>query len=100
MARYFIVDVDHYSVMVTEVFEAPKKQDWVCRVNGESVIYHVKKATKSNIKNWFERGTLELQYHAKTLYPFGFVLWDKRNKNPKQPKKSEKAIREKMEKLL
>ena len=100
MPRYFEVSVDHFSVTITELWGEPKKVDWIARINGEKVLYHVKKATKSNIARWFERGTIELQYHAKNLYPFGFVLWDKRNKNPKQPKKNELAIRAKMEKLL
>jgi len=98
--RYFVVSVNHFSVSVTEVQEMKKQSSWVCRVNGETFVYRIEKAIKGHLKNWFERGTFEVQYHAKTEAHGGFILWDKRNQNPPQLSKNKKAAQEKMGKLL
>jgi len=98
--RYFIVSVDHFSAIVREVEKDNNQSSWVCRVNGETFSYRIEKASKSHIKNWYERGTFEVQYHAKSESKGGFVLWDKALKNPAQLTKSKKAAQEKMRKLL
>lgn len=98
--RYFKVVVGHYDVKVSEEFTPLKKYEWSCVVDGEQCFYDVVKATKSHIVNWFERGTTEVQYHAKNISQTGFVLWSKRSPRPRQLSKAKKAAIEKMGKLL
>lgn len=98
--RYFNVSVNHYSVTIEEVFQAPKRYDWLAAVDGVSCYYNVIKTPKGIVKNWFERGTHEIQYHAKNLSKTGFVAWQKRSPKPRQTNKKEQAIKSRMEKLL
>lgn len=100
MMRYFNVVVSHYNVEISEVFSPLKKYEWSCTIDGEQCLYDIVKSTKSNIRNWFERGTTEVQYHAKNISQTGFVLWSKRSPRPRQLSKAKKAAIEKMGKLL
>src|SRR5688572_5305918 len=100
MARYFNVTVGHNSTITEEIFVAHKSVDWQCRVNGEVFQYRIIKGVMGSLRNWFERGTTEVQYHAKNEARGGFILWDKRLKNPAKLSASKKAIQEKMRTLL
>lgn len=98
--KYFIVSVSHYSTKVEEQQESLKKYEWIAVVDGIQCFYDIRKGNKGIVKNWFERGTVEAQYHAKNLSQTGFVLWSKRSPKPRQTSKKESVIKAKMEKLL
>lgn len=98
--RFFNVSVNHYSVTITEVFTQPKRYDWRGAIDGVTVEYNVIKEPKGIVKNWFERGTAEVQYHARNLSQTGFVAWQTNGKKPRQTSKKEAAIRAKMKELL
>lgn len=98
--RYFNVVVSHYSVEISEVFSPLRKYEWSCVIDGEQCFYDIVKSTKSSIRNWFERGTTEVQYHAKNLSRTGLVLWSKSSPRPRQLSKAKKEAIKRMEKLL
>lgn len=98
--RYFIVSVSHYSTKVEEQQTPLKKYEWGAVVDGVQCFYDIRKENKGIVKNWFERGTVEVKYHAKNLSQTGFVLWSKRSPKPRQTSKKEAVIKAKMEKLL
>lgn len=98
--RYFEVSVSHKIVKIEEVFIKPKRYDWLAVVDGVTVQYRVIKVPKGVLRNWFERGTIELEYHARNLSQTGFVYWQKRSPKPRQTSKKEALIKSKMEKLL
>lgn len=100
MTRYFEVSVNHYSVSIEEKFVPLKRYDWSCSIDGIACEYAVVKVPKGIVKNWFERGTFNIQYHAKNLSKTGFVAWRKRSPKPRQTSKKEAVIKAKMEKLL
>ena len=100
MARYFEVSVNHYSVTIKEVFVQPKRYDWRGSIDGVTVEYNVVKVPKGIVKNWFERGTVEIQYHARNLSQTGFVAWQANGKKPRQTSKKEALIRAKMKEML
>lgn len=98
--RYFIVRVSHYATEIEEEFSPLKKYEWSAVIDGIQCFYDIRKENKGIVKNWFERGAFEVQYHAKNLSKTGFVLWSKRSLKPRQTSKKEAAIKAKMEKLL
>jgi len=98
--RYFVVSVNHYSVTISEVFTPLKRYDWRGAIDGVTVEYSVIKEPKGLVKNWFERGTSEIMYHARNLSQTGFVAWQANGKKPRQTSKKEAVIKAKMEKLL
>lgn len=100
MARYFKVYVDFKSTIIQEVFTPLKRYDWAGAIDGVSVQYEVVKDAVGTPPNWFERGTTELQYHARNLSQTGFVAWQTRSKKPRQTSKKQKAIQAKMKELL
>ena len=97
--RYFLIRVDHAMTYVDEAKKL-KAHHWTCVVDGETVHYQIIKNTKSNIKGWYERGTIEAQYHARNLSRTGVVLWQHMPKNPPQKSKKKAAIEAKMRRLL
>lgn len=98
--RYFVVSVSHYATTVAEEFAPLKKYEWLAVVDGIQCFYDIRKEPKGIVKNWFERGIFEVQYHAKNLSKTGFVLWTKRSPKPRQVSKKEAAIKAKMKELL
>lgn len=98
--RYFIVYVDFYSSRVEEVFKPLKSYDWAGAIDGVSVQYKIIKDTTGTPRNWFERGTVELQYHAKSISQTGFVAWQTMSRSPRRENKKMAQIKAKMEKLL
>lgn len=100
MIRNFEVTVYHHMVTVVEVEYSLKRIDWSLRTDGETWQYMVQKHTKSPIRNYFERATVEIQYHAKNTSKTGFILWDKRAKRQYNQSKKRREIVAKMEKLL
>jgi len=100
MERHFLVLVDWKSTRVVEKFEAQKRVDWACRTDGVKINYAIECDCVGKPPRWFERGTVELQYHVKNISQSGIVYWDKRNKRPYTMTKKAKAIMAKMEKLL
>lgn len=100
MARFFVVKVNHYSVTISEVFTPLSRYDWRGAIDGVTVEYNVVKEPKGIVHNWFERATVEIQYHARNISQTGFVAWQSNGKKPRQTGKKQKLIRSKMEKLL
>lgn len=100
MARYFLVEVDFLKTAIYEKTETLKRVDWACRVNGERFEYMLVNVSAGIPKRWFERGTVELQYHAKNAANGGFVAWDKRASRVYTPTKKTREIMAKMDKLL
>jgi len=98
--RYFEVSVNHYSVTITEVFRPLRRYDWRGAIDGVTVEYCVSKEPKGIVKNWFERGTAEIQYHARNISQTGFVAWQANGRKPRQTSKKEKLIQSKMKELL
>jgi len=100
MARNFVVKVNHKSSFVSEVVENLRRIDWIAVIDGITVNYAIEKDCVGSPHNWFERGTTELQYHAKNISQTGVVLWQKRPKRQHNATKKQKAVQEKMKKLL
>lgn len=100
MARYFLVKVDYFKTTVEEVFKPLKRYDWRGAIDGVNVEYQVINDTDGRPRNWFERGTVELQYHARNISQTGFVAWQTRSKTPRRQSKKEAAIKAKMGRLL
>jgi len=100
MARYFLVKVDYFKTTVEEVFKPLKRYDWRGAIDGVNVEYQVINDTAGSPRNWFERGTVELQYHAKSISQTGFVAWQTMPKAPRKETKKMAQIKAKMEKLL
>jgi len=100
MARYFKVLVNQFSSEVHEVFVPLKRYDWRGAVDGVSVEYVIEKDSVVAPKRWFERGTIEVQYHAKNMSKTGFVAWQTMSKAPRRQSKKMAQIKAKMEKLL
>jgi len=100
MARYFVVKVNYFSATVEEVFKPLKRYDWRGAIDGVTVEYQVVNDTEGKPRNWFERGTIELQYHAKNISQTGFVAWQTMSKKPRKDSAKMKQIKAKMEKLL
>jgi len=98
--RYFKVYVDFYSSRVEEVFKPLPRYDWRGAIDGVSVQYQVIKDTTGTPRSWFERGTIELQYHAKSISQTGFVAWQTMSRTPRKQSKKEAQIKAKMEKLI
>jgi len=98
--RYFKVFVDFHSARVEEVFTPLKSYDWRGAIDGVGVQYKVIKDTQGNPRNWFERGTLELQYHARSISQTGFVAWQTMSKKERKETKKAAQIKAKMDKLL
>jgi len=100
MARYFVVKVDYFSARVEEQFNPLKRYDWAGAIDGVSVQYRIEKDCAGTPKAWFERGTMEVQCHARNISQTGFVAWQTRSKAPRSQSKKKKAIQAKMDKLL
>jgi hypothetical protein len=98
--RYFIVTVDYFSASVEEVFKPLSRYDWRCAIDGITVEYQIVNGTSGKPRSWFERGTIEVEYHAKNMSKTGFVAWQTRSKAPRRLNKKKAQIQAKMEKLL
>jgi hypothetical protein len=98
--RYFRVTVNHFAATVSEEFAPLKSYDWAGAIDGVSVQYKIEKECKGNVKNWFERGTAETQYHARNISKTGFVAWQTMSKAPRRQNKKEAQIKAKMKELL
>lgn len=97
--RFFTITVFAYHTEIKEK-ENTGIRHWTCVIDGETIHYRIEKGVKSQIHNWFERGTIEAQYHAQNLTRTGMVLWQRRPKTTANTSAKKKAIQAKMEKLL